>query len=148
MFDPTRDRFWCWLTIRGRSLVPDEVTASLGVRPDQTTRAGDVRRSHNGEHVRTLKDWTWCLESAKHVSSNDPLAHLHWLMSIVDADAVNRLPHLDSVSITLFVETRRGYVGFDCPRDFVAFAARLRGEIGAYVSTNTPAQNDDARTPD
>ena len=136
MYDACKDRFRCWLVLRGRRLIHEDISSALGVRPDNVTIAGTVTTSEKGMSSPPLKDSTWCLDSAKHVSSNDPIAHLRWLVNTIEPKAVRTLANLDAVWITVFVETPREYVGFELPSEVVEFAAQLGAEFQQYVTVN------------
>ena len=62
------------LVIRGKNLVPQEVTEVIGIVPTKSFKRGDIR---NGD-----KKWPhgyWELESKNFVESVDLAVHLEWL---------------------------------------------------------------------
>lgn len=65
------------------SLVPEDVSEILGVRPTASARAGEaIGRTGDGQAVRAPTG-TWYLDTMDRLASNDPAVHLGWIVDVV-----------------------------------------------------------------
>lgn len=61
-------------TLRIYDLPPDEVTAALGIEPDETQSRGELR------HGKPIKLDGWFLSTQQHLPSRDVRLHIGWLL--------------------------------------------------------------------
>lgn len=61
-------------TLRIYDVPPDEITAALGIEPDETQRRGELR------HGKPIKLDGWFLSTKAHLESRDVRLHIGWLL--------------------------------------------------------------------
>lgn len=127
-------RACCWLTIRGEHLEPAQVTCVLLVEADSISRKGEERINRKTGQRVAYPDSTWSVESEKHVAGPRLEEHLRWLLSAVKPESVVRVPNVESVSLTVFIDSDNDYEGLVLDTPVVEFAAAIHAEIHVYVA--------------
>jgi hypothetical protein len=67
------------LVLRGKYLIPQEVTNSIGIIPTKSFKRGDIRKGST-----TWPHGYWELTSKESVQSSDLSKHLEWLAEVLE----------------------------------------------------------------
>lgn len=119
------------LLLYGDRLSNEEVTATLGVQPDQSVNSGDTRRS--GKNAFTYRKGCWCLSSKTHVASESIGDHLRWLSQAVALSQIKRVRGADEIVLAIYFVTGDEVSGLSIPPDSVAFAAAVGARIDVHI---------------
>ena len=82
--DDFEGRLYVSFTFTGKDLIPDDITAKLGINPSYSFKRGDIKINSKGEQ-QVRKHSRWSLDSDnKGLPPNDPIPHFEWLLSIFE----------------------------------------------------------------
>jgi hypothetical protein len=131
------------VTIEHPDLVPEQLTAALGITPDTSCRRGDAE--HVGTRSIPAATGSWSLKSTPHVDSKDVNEHLGFLLKQLHphAEAIRARSRGGQVYVDVLWESSYLYAGTGP----VIAAERLAGlaDLGAALGFDIyeiPAQDD------
>jgi len=82
--DDFEGRLHVSFTFTGKDLIPDDITAKLGIKPSYSFKRGDIKINSKGKQ-QVRKHSCWGLDSDNYgLPSNNPMPHFEWLLNILE----------------------------------------------------------------
>jgi hypothetical protein len=124
---------FCMFHVFGDTLVPEEISAVLGIKPDSMETKGERHCSKISGRERVTRTGYWAIYSHEHVKSLAVGDHLFWIISQFDPKLLHRISGIDGISLSVVTEMKVEMGGITIPKKVVEFAAAAGASIDVNV---------------
>ncbi|MBI5351361.1 MAG: DUF4279 domain-containing protein [Chloroflexi bacterium] len=133
-------RLYVSLSITGKEISPNDITAKLGIQPEQSFKYGEINKNSKGEE-RVRKSSYWCISSDnKGFSQNDATPHFEWLIGILEpvSEKIKEILSDKNIEarITCFWITPDGRINLEVEPGMTARLASLNMKIWFDIYCN------------